>query len=75
MIWGSGKGVLNLPSSPPLLRHISNLDGKIIPVSENDAIEAKKNGATETVLWYKEGKYYYSAVGWIRNHITLKYLH
>ena len=40
-------------STPTLLQRVSNPADKIILVSENDGIEAKKDGATETVLWYK----------------------
>ena len=43
-------------SFPNLLRQVSNLAGEIIMVCENDGIESKKYGATETVLWDKGGK-------------------
>ena len=60
------------PISPPLLQHVSNLDAKIILVSENDGIEYNKDGETETVFWDKGGKYPSSDVGEIRDNLTLK---
>ena len=37
-------------SSPPLLAQVSNTGAKIIPVSENYGIKAKKCGEIETFL-------------------------
>ena len=68
----------NIPSSsssPPFLAQVSNPSADISLVNENYGIESKKDGATETVLWVKGGQYPYSAVGGIRDHLTLKALH
>ena len=62
-------------SSPTLLTQVSNTVADTRLVSENDGIEANKYDATETVFWYKGGKYPYSAVGGIRDRFTLKSLH
>ena len=53
----------------------SNLAAKISLVSENDRIKAKKDGATEMVLWDKVVNYPSSDVGGIRDSLNLKALH
>ena len=62
-------------SPPPFLAHVSSPSANIGLVSENDGIEAKNDGPTETVHQDKGGKYTSSYVGGIRGSLTLKALH
>ena len=62
-------------SSPPFLVHVSNIAADISLVSENGGIQANKYVLTETGFGDRGGKYPSSAVGGIRDHLTLKAIH
>ena len=62
-------------SYPPFLAQVENPADDISTVIDNDVIEAKNDGATETVQWDEGAKYPYPAAVRIEECLTLKALH